>query len=193
MNLSSRLVLSCLLSILRVFWSTCLAVCASGDDARQGQHVPFVQYLRLTNVSGPLAGFALSRTGQQLFQRDEDGFLGEDKPMVVSLSEGSPLEALGAMKSRTTYANLYGDSLVGWHTSALEPANVPIPSGKEGAKLKFRHVVHEDYHPGSELSNNEAYINCVNQSDCNTHEISQRLKSLGWERITVSFQVDAKP
>ena len=104
------------------------------------------------------------------------------KPLLLSLTDNAYIDPLRAMKSRTSYANLRGDLLVGWHTSALEPITTPSPEESLDIKLDFRHILKEEFVQSHNVD--RLWINGKPETS-----MSLRLKQLGWRRVTVSFHV----
>ncbi|KAK8976768.1 hypothetical protein V6N11_047538 [Hibiscus sabdariffa] len=104
--------------------------------------VPFLEKL-----APPVAPFVVGRTGKQLFLTDGKP---SRPPLLLRMAsdceDGKFLSALRAFKSRTLYANVSYDYMVGWRTSSIrrekELVKPPLRS-LDG----YKHVVDVEYCP----------------------------------------------
>ncbi|XP_039016231.1 uncharacterized protein LOC120146807 [Hibiscus syriacus] len=160
--------------------------------------VPFLEKL-----APPIAPVIFGRTGKQLFLTD-------DKPsrpplllrMASDCEDGKFLTALSAFRSRTLYANVSYDHMVGWRTSSIrrekELVKPPLRS-LDG----YKHVVDVEYCPPfssdgphfpqeaakakAEAQNAPNATNTVEYHELMEEEMIQGLQKLGWKKVDVSF------
>jgi len=74
----------------------------------------------MVNAAAPVTASIFGRSGEQLFLQDSDG----PRPIVEQLTHddegcGHFLSALRAFSTRTAYANVMGDHVVGWANSSV--------------------------------------------------------------------------
>eukprot|EP00192_Tetraselmis_astigmatica_P024914 CAMPEP_0117661468 /NCGR_PEP_ID=MMETSP0804-20121206/7552_1 /TAXON_ID=1074897 /ORGANISM="Tetraselmis astigmatica, Strain CCMP880" /LENGTH=278 /DNA_ID=CAMNT_0005468335 /DNA_START=620 /DNA_END=1456 /DNA_ORIENTATION=- len=76
----------------------------------------------MVNAAAPVTATIFGKSGEHLFMQDKDG--GGGRPIVESLTyddeqAGCFLSGLKAFATRTAYANVSGDHVVGWANSSL--------------------------------------------------------------------------
>ncbi|KAL4369243.1 hypothetical protein GQ457_05G034520 [Hibiscus cannabinus] len=160
--------------------------------------VPFLEKL-----APPVAPFVVGRTGKQLFLTDGKP---SRPPLLLRMAsdceDGKFLSALGAFKSRTLYANVSYDHMVGWRTSSIrrekELVKPPLRS-LDG----YKHIVDVEYCPpvssdGPHFPQEAAKAKAVAQNapdiddtveyhELMEEEMIQGLQKLGWKKVDVSF------
>ncbi|GMI72310.1 UP9 [Hibiscus trionum] len=160
--------------------------------------VPFLEKL-----APPIAPFVVGRTGKQLFLTDGKP---SRPPLLLTMAsdceDGKFLSALSAFRSRTLYANVSYDHMVGWRTSSIrrekELVKPPLRS-LDG----YKHVVHVEYCPPvssdgphfpveaakakAEAQNAPNTKNTVEYHELMEEEMIQGLQKLGWKKVDVSF------
>ncbi|XP_039019715.1 uncharacterized protein LOC120151275 isoform X1 [Hibiscus syriacus] len=157
----------------------------------------------LEKIAAPIAPFVVGRTGKQLFLTDGKP---SRPPLLLKMAsdceDGKFLSALGAFRSRTLYANVSYDHMVGWRTSSIrrekELVKPPLRS-LDG----YKHVVDVEYCPpvssdGPHFPQEAAKAKAVAQNAPNSkntveyhelmeEEMIQGLQKLGWKKVDVSF------
>ncbi|KAK8629955.1 hypothetical protein V6N13_078769 [Hibiscus sabdariffa] len=160
--------------------------------------VPFLEKL-----APPIAPLVVGRTGKQLFLTDGKP---SRPPLLLRMAsdceEGKFLSALSAFRSRTLYANVSYDHMVGWRTSSIrrekELVKPPLQS-LDG----YKHVVDVEYCPpvssgGPHFPQEAAKAkaeaqkapnakNTVEYHELMEEEMIQGLQKLGWKKVDVSF------
>ncbi|KAK8484940.1 hypothetical protein V6N13_068240 [Hibiscus sabdariffa] len=160
--------------------------------------VPFLEKL-----APPIAPLVVGRTGKQLFLTDGKP---SRPPLLLRMAsdceEGKFLSALSAFRSRTLYANVSYDHMVGWRTSSIrrekELVKPPLRS-LDG----YKHIVDVEYCPpvssgGPHFPQEAAKAkaeaqkapnakNTVEYHELMEEEMIQGLQKLGWKKVDVSF------
>jgi hypothetical protein len=138
-----------------------LATPHMGCDAEGVAQVPFVGWASkvlpapgvavLKGISAPVAAALFRRTGSQFFLEDGGGAAGggggagggeTDLPLLARLARDDPsrglffLSALASFRTRTAYANVSGDHLVGWANASLRGVGELPELPKAGATDK---------------------------------------------------------
>ncbi|KAK8674584.1 hypothetical protein V6N13_032693 [Hibiscus sabdariffa] len=158
--------------------------------------VPFLEKL-----APPVAPFVVGRTGKQLFLTDGKP---SRPPLLLRMAsdceDGKFLSALRAFKSRTLYANVSYDHMVGWRTSSIrrekELVKPPLRS-LDG----YKHIVDVEYCPpvssdGPHFPQEAAKAKAVAQNapdiddtveyhELMEEEMIQGLQKLGWKKVDV--------
>lgn len=135
-------------------------------------------------------------TGRQLFLADGSE---DSKPLLVRLVEDVPSQgyfysALAHFKTRTLYANSYGDAMVGWANASLRKES-ELPRGLMKAH-KRKGVFRQDAvrkacwgsQQNSSADKGEPYTVDASDRDSLNEYMLSRLKSLPWCRVDVTFK-----
>ncbi|GMJ14173.1 UP9 [Hibiscus trionum] len=160
--------------------------------------VPFLEKL-----APPIAPFVVGRTGKQLFLTDGK----PNRPplllrMASDCEDGKFLSALGAFRSRTLYANVSYDHMVGWRTSSIRREKELVKPPQRSLD-GYKHVVDVEYCPPvssdgphfpqeaakakAAAQNSPNIENTVDYHELMEEEMIQGLQKLGWKKVDVSF------
>ena len=162
-----------------------------GDSERcpldNAWYIPFSRWV-VPYVSSRILG----ETGKQFFNRDED-------KLIMRMAGDDALQALGAFKTRTAYANVSGDHLVGWGGSSLRQKDEMAEARKSIDALrdvKHRGVVREDALEAalSDKRTSEKEVqtpssmNLGNTVPETQDEAMANISRLGWRRVDVNWK-----
>nr|GMD86451.1 putative lipase YDR444W isoform X2 [Ipomoea batatas] len=159
----------------------------------------------LEKLAAPMAPIFAGHTGSQLFLTDEE----PNKPplllrMASDCEDGKFISALGAFRSRTIYANICYDHMVGWRTSSIRRETELIEQPSTRSLDGYKHVVEVEHCPpissdgprfppeatkAKEAAQNEPSTqNTLEYHEILEEEMIRGLQQLGWKKVDVSFE-----
>ncbi|XP_010915522.1 uncharacterized protein [Elaeis guineensis] len=157
----------------------------------------------LEKLAPPLAPIFIGRTGRQLFLTDGK----PSKPplllrMTSDYEDNKFISALASFKSRTLYANVSFDHMVGWRTSSIRRESELVEPSRRSLD-GYKHVVDVEYCPpvpseGPHFPAKAARAKEAAQTASNTQhtaeyydmmeeEMIRGLQRVGWKKVDVSF------
>lgn len=132
-----------------------------------------------------VTSYFLGEAGKQFFYRD-------DARILYEMSLEPWLEPLKSFKTRTLYANMTGDHLVGWGNSSIRSQEdivaVEVDHGVRGLGVVREDPVEYAYASQHANANPVRQHASTNDAGCFQQQAMENLKSVGWRRIDVSFR-----
>ncbi|KMZ75074.1 putative Lipase/serine esterase [Zostera marina] len=165
---------------------------------RGNKQLPLLFGLRiLENLAPSVAPYLVGRTGYQLFLTD--GKLNEP-PLLLRMSSDCDdlkfISSLASFQTRTLYANMSYDHMVGWRTSSIRRKNEIVKSRSSLVESSegYRNIVNIDYFPPltSREGDDSVTRDTGRQTTMENYELIEdemisRLQSVGWKKIDVNF------
>nr|XP_010925642.1 uncharacterized protein LOC105048133 isoform X2 [Elaeis guineensis] len=157
----------------------------------------------LEKLAPPLAPIFIGRTGRQLFLTDGK----PSKPplllrMASDYEDNKFISALASFKSRTLYANVSYDHMVGWRTSSIRRESELIKPSRRSLD-GYKHVVDVEYCPSvpsegphfpakAAKAKEAAKIASNTQNTAEYYDMMEEqmicgLQRVGWKKVDVSF------